>query len=358
MVDKHATDQTMNKAAAVFLSVSLLWSSTPVWSQDLELHFLDVHQGDSTLVVCPNGNRILVDAGDSKKIPGGALDQEQITDLRKYLIDNLSTPDRLEYLVVTHGDSDHFRLLDNFLGGVTVNTIVYGGFYKEYSPTFRKWLSSKPKGILVSPVGSDLANIPNGYFDCGSADVWILASNTPHKKSDWKKNTHSLVLKISHGEFDAILTGDATFETEEAIRAFYDDSFLDVELLKLGHHGSRATSTSKSWVQATKPEIAISSAARGALEPAKKQGNQYGHLAKEVFDRVRPCTLKVSAHSVIFCDRPFQCKEKSNETRAVYSTASSGMIVVKSAGWGWEVSDDGENFHPPVDTDTSQCGIR
>ena len=62
--------------------------------------------------VCPNGNRILVDAGDSKMIPGGALDQEQIMALRKYLIDNLSTPDRLEYLVITHGDSDHFRLLD------------------------------------------------------------------------------------------------------------------------------------------------------------------------------------------------------------------------------------------------------
>ena len=107
----------MNKAAAVFLFISLLWSATPAWSQDLKLHFLDVHQGDSTLVVCPNGNLILVDAGDSnsKMIPGGALDQEQIKALRKYLIDNLSTPDRLQYLVITHGDSDHFRLLDTLL---------------------------------------------------------------------------------------------------------------------------------------------------------------------------------------------------------------------------------------------------
>ena len=118
--------------------------------------------------------------------------------------------------MITHGDSDHFRLLDDLLDGVTVNTIVYGGFYKEYSPDFRKWLSSKSKDPLVNPMGSEVASTPNGYFDCGSADVWILASNTPHKKSEWKKNTHSLVLKISHGEFDAILTGDATFETEEA----------------------------------------------------------------------------------------------------------------------------------------------
>ena len=261
--------------------------------------------------------------------------------------------------MITHGDSDHFRLLHDLLGGVTVNTIVYGGFYKEYSPDFRKWLSSKPKGLLVSPVGSDLASTPNGYFDCGSADVWILASNTTHKKSEWKKNTHSLVLKISHGEFDAILTGDATFETEKAIRAFYDDSFLDVELLKLGHHGSRTTSTDKWWVQATKPEIAVASAARGRTSgPTNKQGNGYGHLAKEVFDRVRPCTSKVSAHSVVFCDGPFQCKEKSNETRAVYSTASSRTVVVKSDGSGWEVSEDGGSFRIPAAANTSQCSSK
>ena len=175
-----------------------------------------------------------------------------------------------------------------------------------------------------------------------------------------EENTHSLVLNISHGEFDAILTGDATFETEEAIRAFYrcDDSFLDVELLKLGHHGSRTTSTDKRWVQATKPEIAVASAARGRTSgPTKKQGNKYGHLAKEVFDRVRPCTSRASAHSVVFCDGPFRCKEKSNETRTVYSTASSGTVVVKSDGSGWEVSEDGGSFHTPTVANTSQCGI-
>ena len=348
----------MNKAAAVSIFVSLLWSAPLAWSRDLEIHFLDVHQGDSTLVVCPNENRILVDAGDSNKVPGGTLDQSQITALRSYLTTNFNNSNRLEYLVITHGDSDHFRLLEDLLAGVTVNTIIYGGFYKEYSSDFRKWLSSKPKGLLVSPVGSDLASIPNGYFDCGSANVWILASNTPHKKSEWKENTHSLVLKISHGKFDAILTGDATFETEAAVRDFYDDSFLDVELLKLGHHGSRTTSTDKKWVQATKPEIAVASAARGQTSgPPKEQGNQYGHLAKEVFDRVRPCTSKVSAHSVVFCDGPFQCEEESNEIRAVYSTASSGTIVVKSDGSGWEVSEGGRSFHTPVAASTSQCGI-
>ena len=52
--------------------------------------------------------------------------------------------------MITHGDSDHFRLLDDLLDGVTVNTIVYGGFYKEYSPDFTKWLSSKSKDPLQS----------------------------------------------------------------------------------------------------------------------------------------------------------------------------------------------------------------
>ena len=347
----------MNKVLAGFLFISLLRSANPAWAQDLEIHFLDVHQGDSTLIVCPNGNRILVDAGDSRFVPGGKLNQKQIADRKKYLTDKLRSRNRLEYLVITHADMDHYRLLDDFLSDVTVNTIVYGGAYEEYSNGFKEWLSSKPEGLLVSPTGSDLAREANRYFDCGSAKVWILASNIPHTNCKWKKNTQSLVLKISYGKFDAILTGDATFETEAAILDFYDDEFLDVELMKLGHHGSHTTSTGENWVRATKPEIAVASATRGTRNPKKKQGNQYGHMGKKVFDRVRPCTSNVPAHSVIFCRRGFDCKDKGNETRAVYSTASSGTIVVKSDGSGWKVSENGKNFHTPSATDTSQCGI-
>ena len=110
-------------------------------------------------------------------------------------------------------------------------------------------------------------------------------------------------------------------------------------------------------MQATKPEIAVASAARGPTSGERgKTGNQYGHLAMEVFDRVRPCTLRVAAHSVAICNRGFNCEEKPNETRAVYSTASSGTVVVKSNGSRWEVSEDGKIFHTPAAAHTAQCG--
>ena len=189
----------MRKAAAVTLFVCLLWYAAPAWSGNLELHFLDVHQGDSTLVVCPNGNRILVDAGDSPRIPGGKLTPSQIEALRNYLAGNFSAPNRLEHLVVTHGDSDHFRLLDDLLADVKVGTIIYGGHDEDYTDNFKTWILNKSRDSLLNPVGSDPTDKPNGNFDCGTADVWILASNTPHRKERWKKNTRSLVLKITYG---------------------------------------------------------------------------------------------------------------------------------------------------------------
>ena len=60
--------------------------------QYLELHFLDVHQGDSTLVVCPNGNRILVDAGHAPWVGEGYLSEAKIESLKDYLDENLSDP--------------------------------------------------------------------------------------------------------------------------------------------------------------------------------------------------------------------------------------------------------------------------
>ena len=108
-------------------------------------------------------------------------------------------------------------------------------------------------------------------------------------------------------------------------------------------------------MKATKPEIAVASAARGRTSGSGKRGNGYGHLAKEVFDRVRPCTSLVSTHPVVFCDGKYNCSE-SNEDRAVYSTASTGALVVRSGGSGWEVSVDGTNFESPSNANTSQCG--
>jgi len=84
--------------------------------QQLEIHFINVGQGDSTLIVCPNGHRILVDAGSS----AGA----DVPTIQTYFQSHLGTnTPRLDTLVITHADRDHYNLLDDLLPGVTVGNI-------------------------------------------------------------------------------------------------------------------------------------------------------------------------------------------------------------------------------------------
>ena len=91
--------------------------------------------------------------------------------------------------------------------------------------------------------------------DCGDADVFILAADIQASRSP--KNARSIVVLISYGDFDVMLMGDATFDTEDAILERYPEDWLDVEVLKIGHHGSSTTSTSLDWAETVQPKLAV-----------------------------------------------------------------------------------------------------
>ncbi|MFO0710898.1 MAG: hypothetical protein U0353_13720 [Sandaracinus sp.] len=106
-----------------------------------------------------------------------------------------------------------------------------------------------------------------GPLDCGDVDVRILAANvapTGSHASDesWITNSASIVLRLHRevegSRFTAILTGDATFDTERAMLSAYanEPAILDADLLRVGHHGTDVTSSSDEWFAATTPRIA------------------------------------------------------------------------------------------------------
>ncbi len=82
---------------------------------------------------------------------------------------------------------------------------------------------------------------------------------------------------IRYGNFEAMLTGDATHATENTILDRYTDTFLDIDMLKIGHHGSLATSTSAAWADTLSPEISVVSSGTRS---------RYGHPRFEVIDRL------------------------------------------------------------------------
>jgi len=295
-------------------------------NKNIEVHFIDVGQGDSTLVLCPNGKNILVDIG--------SLSGQSPDPIRDYIFDKLSrTQRKINHLVVTHPDSDHYNLIPKILSGVKISQVFMVGEKDDYYKYFQKWLKAIPsnkKKILGSndfnPVDTSSTD-----FDCGQATVHILAADVQSNFSH--KNTTSIVLMIRYGDFEVVLTGDATRDTEKVILQRYPKSWLDVDVLKIGHHGSLATSTTKKWARTLRPSTAVVSAG---------YKNKHGHPRKEVIERLDDFTSNnADIHPISFATgkrNNYKWHNIEDYTESIFSTVTNGNVVITSDGSGYSVS--------------------
>jgi len=288
-------------------------------AQQLRLHFLDVGQGDSTLIECPGGERILVDGGSgiaASASPEGARDH-----LRGVLGNSMS----IDMVVVSHPDRDHYNALPYLLEGVQVGHVQVVGAAGEYSGSFVTWLAAIPSSrkTRITAESHDPLDTPNATMDCGPATVHVLSVSARGTPDNSPKNSLSMTLMVSYRDFDAILTADATFVTEKKILGRYPSWWLDAELLKIGHHGSSTTSTSPDWVTATAPDIAVVSSGFD---------NSHGHPRQTVVAAVATKTGTAAAHAFRWYRSQTQPEEVADYKEAIYGTGTSGTIVVGSNG--------------------------
>ncbi len=297
----------------------------PVASDQLTISFIDVGQGDSTLISCPNDQRILIDAGSLSGVGADTI--------RSQIMPELSQNDlRIHTLIITHPDTDHYNKLKDVIDTIPVNNVLWVGTREDYNITFWKWFDTELNATKTRLEFDDfnLPAAPNNSIDCGDANVFILAADVPASKS--VKNATSIVVMIRYGNFEAIFAGDATHATENVILARYDDSWLDVELLKIGHHGSLSTSTSKIWADTLTPEIAVVSAGHE---------NRHGHPRREVVQRLEPHTISADTHSFVSATGKrgnYTWHADSQYTEAIYSTVTNGKVQVTTDGNSWQVT--------------------
>lgn len=214
--------------------------------------FIDVGQGDATLLQC-GGSSMLIDAGKN----------DQGTSLQLFL--QKQKVKELEYAVGTHPDEDHIGGLDVVITKFDVDHVLMPD-RKSDTKTYRDTIqAAKDKSIAIENPE------PGDTFWLGDAKVEVMA---PLKKYE-DNNNNSIVLMVEHGENRFLFTGDAEEEAEEdMLQAGVD---LDADVLKVGHHGSRS-STSESFLQAVSPEAAVISCG---------EGNSYGHPHAQTMNSLR-----------------------------------------------------------------------
>ncbi len=265
---------------------------------DLEVHFLDVGQGDSTFILFPNKKTLLIDFGsikNSKTVGGDAL-----TFLRNKLDSaDVFNKKTLDHLVLTHGDEDHYNLLPQLVNGITVKNVYWGGLTTHYSTAMQdiiaKILSPNDTHRPPNQCFPDQAFFEQCWFNEDGVNVYLLSSNYPTANGSGKNNT-SLVIMLEYNSRKVILMGDAEREVENFIMKNFekDPIFLQCDVLKMGHHGSRNAST-KNWIATVSPKCVFVSADGKwehpygeAMDRAKASKRLYKHVPEHGWIQSNP----------------------------------------------------------------------
>lgn len=251
----------------LFLFISMIFIWMPHSKADcycLEISFLNVGQGDAIYIKTPDGHDAIIDAGVD-------------TSILRELSGAMSFFDaEIDLVVATHPDLDHIGGLPDVFERFSVLAFL------------------ETTNINETPAAAALAaaaeneNTQHIYADAGQVirlgqEVYLQVLAPNGDETHWESNSASIVLRVVYGDTAILLTGDLPAEIENHLVDLYGEQ-LESDILKLGHHGSK-TSTSEAWLNAVQPRFAVVSAG---------VGNRYGHPHQEVMQRVFSHNIETS----------------------------------------------------------------
>ncbi len=295
----------------------------------LEVHVLDVGQGDAILIIAPEDKEtkqrkvVLVDAGDTGR---GKI---VLDAMKRYNVDHV------DLFIATHAHADHIGGADEVINATSIKSVLDSSVpppARAGDDQAANQNGGSRRGRSSSSSGRNTAELPTtkSYRDLldaisksgaqyikaepgqkfelsGGAVINVLAPIQPFFTKDQLRsggnepNANSVVVRLDYGKFSMLLTGDAEAQTEE--RMISKDANLQVRILKVGHHGSKYA-TSENFLKAVKPEVAVIS--DGA-------NNRYGHPSPDVLSRLKAAGVKL------------------------YRTDLQGEITITSKGDGYEI---------------------
>ena len=230
-------------------------------SQQLEVHHIDVGQGESIYIELPDGSDVLIDAGKSNygsTVVNYLKEQEKNIDI--------------EYLIATHPDADHIGGMSEVFKQLNVKNFIYPTDAPHDTKTWQNVLSlADSEGCTIKD------STPGTTFNIGGATMKFIQPSVDYRDN----NDDSVVTYLEYKDVNFMFTGDIEAEAEKDMVA--QNLVIDVDFMSVPHHGSKGSST-EAFLAKAKPEYAIVSV--GA-------DNSYGHPSADALNRYNAIGSKV-----------------------------------------------------------------
>lgn len=266
----YVAEKRIVTAVAMCLSGCVVWQAVPLLDEQAKISFLYVGQGDSTLIEFPQNQQIvLIDAGGITSFSKEAWQEREGYEVGRSIVtpylraEGIST---IDVFVLTHADADHTEGAEEVLEDFAVRQLIV------------------PKGILELEEMQDVLEVTK------EKDIPVHELTEPIKLSSdsmrvvllpvpgaYQGNDSSIVTVTEVYGTKVVLSGDLEMEGENMMLRLYADYLKKSDVIKLGHHGSKTSSTQQ-WLDALDPKVAIGSAG---------ENNRYGHPHTIVLERLK-----------------------------------------------------------------------
>ena len=252
----------------------LLVSNLLIWKwvineKKMDIIFMDVGQGDAALIIFPNDKTMLIDAGQRNQYED--MGTEVVMPVLKYL--NI---EKLDWVVMSHPHSDHIGGLVNLINEVKIDTLL-DSFIPYKSWTYKTIIRGADKNeVYVShPHQGEVMKLSDNVI------IEFLAPDSVFAVSEHNVNNASIVFKLSYGATSVLFTGDLEYEGDQFLLPY--ENMLNVNVLKVAHHGS-ITSTTTSLLDFIQPDIAVVSVGRK---------NKFKHPSSIVMERLEERNIDI-----------------------------------------------------------------
>lgn len=235
---------------------SLKYANLNINQNELNIFYLDVGQGDSTFITI-NGCNMLIDSGNGQD--------------GYYIVQFLKAQniDKIDYFILTHCDEDHIGGAYKVLDELQIGTL-YMPSKENDTQTYERLLKAIERNNIN--INTNLKASKETQYAIGNANWKVLSVDAKNNLND-----SSIVIELAYGNTKYLFMGDATTKVEEMIE------WNEVDVLKVGHHGSNS-STSKQFLEKVKPKYAIISVGRD---------NSHNLPDIDIVDRLKNNNIKI-----------------------------------------------------------------